>query len=110
MKAEATKGQKARKERLSDRITGIVLITAGCAGVIVGMNSGHIPMAWPIVGLAGIALLADSFLTKKPVKIAFNALVILILAALYFTVKEYNSADGKADTEPNGTTTEQIDE
>ncbi len=76
------------------------MIVAGVMLTVTGLKTGHISMVWPIVGLAGISLFVDSLLKRKPFKIALNVVVILALAAVYFSVRSFNSSHEPAAPEP----------
>lgn len=94
---------KAKKEKIRDRIFGAVMIAAGIVVTVIGIRDGHIPMLWPVVGLAGISLFVDSFLERKPVKIALNVAIIIALAVVYFSVRNFNATGEPAATDPQNT-------
>lgn len=94
---------KAKKERIRDRVIGAVMIAAGAVVTVIGIRDGHIPMLWPVVGLAGISLFVDSYLERKPVKIALNVAIIIALAVVYFSVRSFNSTAEPTATDPQHT-------
>jgi thiol:disulfide interchange protein len=90
---------KARKERIRDRIIGLIMIAAGIVLSITGIKTGHITMLWSVVGVAGIALFIDSFLERKSARIALNVAIIIALAVVYFSITRFNSAAEPTATE-----------
>ncbi len=94
---------KARKERIRDRIIGVVMIAAGIVLTITGIKTGHITMLWSVVGVAGIALFIDSFLERKSARIALNIAIIIALAVVYFSIRSFNSSGESATTEQHDT-------